>query len=129
MIRSRQIIDAAVEKLFLEHHTALAEAAGKASKTGIPPAQNGEHQDNDGLRKGVAPGSFIDLLIRTNDRATGQAFSDGVLAQQVMHLRTITAGCFLPHRGKYEYRPWLQNLMFCLRSPLGLDVTGCCRGF
>lgn len=36
-----------------------------------------------GHRKGVAPGSFIDLLVTAADRTTGRAFTDGEIAAQV----------------------------------------------
>ena len=35
------------------------------------------------VRKGVAPGSFIDLLMRSKDRTTGQGFTDLEIANQV----------------------------------------------
>ena len=36
------------------------------------------------VRKGVAPGSFLDLLMRTKDRTTGRGFTDVELAAQAM---------------------------------------------
>ena len=36
------------------------------------------------VRKGVAPGSFLDLLMRTKDRTTGRGFTDVELASQVL---------------------------------------------
>lgn len=38
---------------------------------------------NNGLRGGVLPGSFIDILVQANDRTTGQALSDSQIASQV----------------------------------------------
>ena len=34
-------------------------------------------------RKGVEPGSFIDLLVKTTDRATGKPLSEESISQQV----------------------------------------------
>ena len=36
------------------------------------------------VRKGVAPGSFLDLLMRAKDRTTGRGFTDLELANQVL---------------------------------------------
>lgn len=37
------------------------------------------------IRKGVKPGSFIDLLVRGSMRGTGEQFTDNQKAQQVCH--------------------------------------------
>lgn len=36
------------------------------------------------VRRGVKPGSFIDLLVKSSDRETGDALPDKVIAQQVV---------------------------------------------
>lgn len=36
------------------------------------------------VRKGVAPGSFLDLLMHGKDRTTGEGFTDLALANQVL---------------------------------------------
>ena len=43
---------------------------------------NVAHKDA-GFRAGVAPGSFVDLLVRGADRTTGRAFTDSQIASQV----------------------------------------------
>lgn len=40
----------------------------------VPPAQ---------VRRGVQPGSFIDLLMRAKDKTTGRGFTDMEIANQV----------------------------------------------
>jgi hypothetical protein len=36
-----------------------------------------------GARKGVEPGSFIDLLVKGSDRVTGKGFPDSTIVPQV----------------------------------------------
>ena len=62
----------------------FGQAAGKQN------GQNGQaealplwREDTLHVRKGVAPGSFLDLLMRTKDRTTGRGFTDVELAAQV----------------------------------------------
>lgn len=62
-------------------HSSFANASGEVSKSGAEEP-----------RRGVQPGSFIDLLVKASDRATGQALSDSVIAQQVR------SGSVLPRR-------------------------------
>ena len=45
------------------------------------------------VRRGVQPGSFIDLLMRAKDKTTGQGFTDLEIANQVTP--------FLLHTGEY----------------------------
>ena len=62
-------------------------------KPASPPPANG-HKTNGGAaaaegtegataRSGVAPGSFLDLLMRASDRTTGRGFTDMEIANQV----------------------------------------------
>lgn len=56
--------------------------AGATIKAGKAPAGNVAHVDA-GYRRGVAPGSFIDLLVQAADRSTGQQLSNSQIASQV----------------------------------------------
>ena len=47
-------------------------------------AQGGPKAGKEGTaRRGVAPGSFLDLLMRATDRTTGRGFTDLEIANQV----------------------------------------------
>lgn len=38
-------------------------------------------------RRGVLPGSFLDLMMQATDKTTGKSFSDFEIANQVCHRR------------------------------------------
>ena len=73
----------------------MPSGGGKATSDRSPVASVA-HVDA-GFRRGVAPGSFIDLLVRANDRTTGSKFSDTELASQVRnlsdHLYAVSDSC------------------------------------
>ena len=78
------------EQLIREHMASIEAKANNAHQT-TPGSDThdhsaGDHAQAQGLSKGVAAGSFVDLLVKGRDRATGQAFSDAVLGQQVGNL-------------------------------------------
>jgi hypothetical protein len=67
---ARETLTQAAASLVVDHRTSL-ETCG--SKNNFPG----------NIRKGVDPGSFIDLLVKGTDRITGKGFSDVTIVQQV----------------------------------------------
>ena len=65
------------------HAGGVQAAAGEAGEGGRPEAAAALREDTLHVRKGVAPGSFLDLLMRAKDRTTGAGFTDLELANQV----------------------------------------------
>ncbi len=63
-----------------EVEVTLAKAGMAASTDKV--MGNVSHTDA-GYRKGVAPGSFIDLLVKSADRTSGRTFTDSEIAAQV----------------------------------------------
>lgn len=55
---------------------------GSKALRGSQPASSKSEADSS-LRKGVAPGSFVDLLVRANHRGTEQKFTDTEIVSQV----------------------------------------------
>ena len=85
-MQSRDTINKVIAQLFADHRAALASGQAEKAPNGVAHVANGHGhavKDADKLRKGVLPGSFIDLLLKGADRRTGEAFSDSVMAQQV----------------------------------------------
>lgn len=98
MIDARDEIEGVVQNLVDEHidKSKSAEASAKPSeKPGIhlsaSAAANGKHPQPTSLRKGVAPGSFVDLLVTKGNRETGEIFSSDCITQQVWPF----SGCIL----------------------------------
>ena len=56
----------------------------KAPRNGGAPAPR--DAEGAGPRRGVAPGSFLDLLARASDRTTGRGFTDMEIANQARAL-------------------------------------------
>jgi hypothetical protein len=48
-----------------------------------------------GERRGVAPGSFVDLLVHATDKATGLSLTDLERTNQARSLASPRAGCLL----------------------------------
>ena len=64
-----------------------ARPAGKASSHGAAASATSQPLTPQQViaRRGVAPGSFIDLLLRSTDRTTGKGLTDYEIANQVAH--------------------------------------------
>ncbi|CAL8467004.1 g6540 [Coccomyxa elongata] len=85
MKRARRVIVDEVAALIRQRRLVLAEEVrtdnlhkqGEESKGGM-----GVRENTLQVRKGVAPGSFLDLLMSAKDRTTGKAFTDLELANQ-----------------------------------------------
>jgi len=95
----KQVLDArdpithAVRRLIKEHRSSLQVPPGGSPPPGTPGVQDQpERGDSDvltpakqpNIRRGVAAGSFIDLLVKGTDRITGEGFSDVSIAQQAL---------------------------------------------
>ena len=84
-----------VQKDYREHMASIQAEASSAhqptssSDTNGHSAHASDHAQAQRVSKGVAPGSFVDLLVKGRNRATGQRFSDAVLGQQVGNLCPI----------------------------------------
>ena len=83
-----------MEGLVKDHESNLNEAAtADGNFPGCdPPLTKGKEdlvQKNHQLRKGVAPGSFIDLLVRTKDRETDESLSTSCIINQVISLQLL----------------------------------------
>ena len=92
MIDARNEIEAVVQNLVDEHidKSNSSEAAAKPSESpGIhlaaSGATSGKYAQPTSLRRGVAPGSFVDLLVTNGNRETGESFSSDCITQQVGH--------------------------------------------
>lgn len=95
LIESRTAIVETVEGLIAEHRAALKDSPASARQPSTPEVhiRAEAHQGAvPAIRTGVQPGSFIDLLVKGNDRATGEGFTDSVMAQQV----AAPGNCSLP---------------------------------
>lgn len=65
-----------------------AQPAGIALSRGVATSNNNQHlsaQQQTVAHKGVAPGSFMDLLLRSTDKTTGKGLTDYEIANQVVH--------------------------------------------
>ena len=93
--------------------TQSSEASGRVNgHSSIPnTADRGKSLDSSKqvpeIRKGVKPGSFIDLLVKGGARATGKQFTDNEKSQQV------------------PPPPPTHTLTFLTHSPLDVDPPGC----
>jgi hypothetical protein len=70
-VEARETLSQAVERLIHDHKQSLQETG--TLETGMP----------NNIRRGVSPGSFIDLLVKGTNRVSGQGFSYLVIAEQV----------------------------------------------
>ena len=96
MIDARTEIEAVVQNLVDEHidKSNSAEASVKPSESpGIQlsasGAVSGKYAQPASLRRGVAPGSFVDLLVTNGNRETGETFSSDCITQQVEHFCVV----------------------------------------
>ncbi|KAK9827982.1 hypothetical protein WJX81_005128 [Elliptochloris bilobata] len=98
MLGARQAVQDVALRLVADHRRFLAQDSAAAPKEppnatpGAPPLPPGDAHAlpaNNGrarggpVRRGVAPGSFLDLLMRAADRTTGRGFTDLEVANQV----------------------------------------------
>ena len=90
MIDSRTEIEGVVDDLVNEHIDKLNTAAASKKLNEAPDihlsadgSANGKHPQPASLRRGVAPGSFVDLLVTKGNRETGEKFSSECITQQV----------------------------------------------
>jgi len=61
------------------------QAQGGAGRGAPAPPARGDTEAA-GPRRGIAPGSFLDLVMRARDRTTGHGFTDLEIANQARHL-------------------------------------------
>ena len=111
LIESRSAIVETVVGLIAEHRAALKDSPASNPRLRTPEVhiQAGAHQGSvPAMRAGVQPGSFIDLLVTGNDRATGEGFTDSVLAQQV----AVPGSCSLARRLHWR-TPTTKRLEMC----------------
>lgn len=90
MIDAREEIEGVVQGLVNEHIDKMnsAEPSKKQSEGAeIHLAANGAASESyvqpASLRRGVAPGSFVDLLVTKGNRETGEIFDSDCITQQV----------------------------------------------
>ena len=75
-------------------HTCAVRQAGEAQPADNAPSRGAAASDKDQhpfapqqtvAHKGVAPGSFMDLLLRSTDKTTSKGLTDYEIANQVAH--------------------------------------------
>ena len=72
--------------------TGVEQAAAAGQQGGQAAGMPLWREDTLHVRRGVAPGSFLDLLMRAKDRTTGRGFTDVELAAQVAPEPACTPG-------------------------------------
>lgn len=95
-IKSRKDVQLVVKELFDQHIDAIKSQKEETSsrKENVAPSNlisregmNGEKESQKSyipaIRKGVKPGSFLDLLVRGNVKGSGEDFSENAKHQQV----------------------------------------------
>ena len=84
MRAARNVIVSTVSDLIARHVAAVEEEdkelAAKGGKAGA--ASSGPINDSTPLRSGVAPGSFLDVCVRTRDKTTGERLSPLAISNQ-----------------------------------------------
>ena len=106
MIDARCEIESIVSELVDEHIRALESEASRShdeeSRTCLAAniAANSKHAQPALPRRGVAPGSFVDLLVKRNRTPkNSETFSSECITQQVSHLK-ISGERFMPNLQK-----------------------------
>ena len=88
------LVDDHEEKLGQDQHNPVGE--GHPSDTAGDESMPGGHKPS--AKKGVAPGSFIDLLLKRGKTEAGQKFSKQLIIQQVLLLTPAFPICLKPIR-------------------------------
>jgi len=89
IVTARKTLNEAVESLLRDHRLSLKEEI---------PAESA-HAGRQSIRRGVAPGSFIDLLVKGTDRITGEGFPDLTIIEQA-----ASPAPYLEESGSYASR-------------------------